>query len=115
MFVDTDFITSRLETKEYFPIMMTSRKACVNSALVCQRCVRYLLEKFPSRIRVYEHTPVTEIRLFPEQNIELRANHHRIETEEVILCTNGFENFHIVDLSRDDSRDTDRAFHKNVS
>jgi len=65
-FVDAGFIQEKLETNEYFPVLLTSKKACVNSALFCQKTALYLEEKFKHRFTLYEHSPVSEIRLSPE-------------------------------------------------
>jgi hypothetical protein len=37
-----------------------------------------------------------------------------VKSSEVILCTNGFEHFHIVDLHNPNSSKKDVEFHKNV-
>ncbi len=86
--VDQSFIREKLETLEYFPIMFTSRKACVNSALFCQKALQYLIKHFPKRLIVHEHTPVTEIRLFPDRENEIWSNEHKIDTGDILLCTN---------------------------
>lgn len=64
--VDSGFISQKLETNEYFPVMLSSKKACINSALVCQNIVLYLLRHYPERFHVYEHSPIAEIRLIPD-------------------------------------------------
>lgn len=112
--VDADYISEKLETKEYFPVLLTSKKACTNSAFFCQKAVEYLISQFPHRFSVYEHSPVTEIRFCPESDNQVWAGEYRIDTQDVILCTNWFEHFHIVDLYNPDSRERDRIFHKNV-
>lgn len=112
--VDQHFIREKLETNEYFPVMLTSRKACANSALFCQNAIQYLLKHFSKRLRIHEHAPVTEIRLFPDQANEVWVDQYKIDAVDVILCTNGFEQFHIVDLHHASSRERDRVFHKNV-
>ena len=112
--VDPDFIREKLETHEYFPVMLASKKACANSALLCQNALCYLLKHFSKRFRVYEHSPVSEIRLFPDRSNEVWVDEYRIEASEVILCTNGFEHFHIVDLHHSSSRERDKVFHKNI-
>jgi hypothetical protein len=38
-----------------------------------------------------------------------------MQTTDIILCTNGFENFHIIDLYQADALSTDHSFHKNIS
>jgi glycine/D-amino acid oxidase-like deaminating enzyme len=113
-FVDASYISEKLETKEYFPVLLTSKKACTNSAFFCQKAVEYLVDNFPHRFSVYEHSPVTEIRFCPESDNQVWAGEYRIDTQDVILCTNWFEHFHIVDLCHPDSRERDRIFHKNV-
>ncbi len=77
--VSQDFIREKLETHEYFPVMLTSRKACANSALLCQNAIRYLLEKFPHRFHVYEHSPVTELRFFPDRANQVWVGNFKIE------------------------------------
>jgi len=67
-FVDASYISGKLETKEYFPVLLTSKKACTNSAFFCQKAVQYLLAEFPHRFTLYENSPVTEIRFCPESD-----------------------------------------------
>ncbi len=112
--VDQDFIRGKLETHEYFPVMMASKKACANSALFCEKALQYLTVHYPDRFHIYEHSPVSEIRLFPDRPNEVWVEESKIDTTDVILCTNGFENFHIVDLHHANSREKDKTFHKNV-
>lgn len=112
--VDQTFIREKLETSEYFPIMLTSRKACANSALFCQNVIQYLLKHFSERIHIYEHAPVTEIRLYPDRANEVWVDQYKIDAIDIVLCTNGFEQFHIVDLHHSSSREMDKVFHKNV-
>lgn len=113
-FVDWDFICQKLETHEYFPVLLTSKKACINSALVCQKTLEYLLSHYSDRFHIYEHSPATEIRLLPDRSNEVWVDKNKIDTDDIILCTNGFEHFHIVDLCSSDSRERDKIFHKNV-
>lgn len=56
--VDAEFIRERLETVAYFPILLTSHKACVNSALLCQNMVAYMVDQYPNRYSMHEQTPV---------------------------------------------------------
>lgn len=112
--VSQDFIREKLETHEYFPVMLTSRKACANSALLCQNAVHYLLKHFPKKFHIYEHSPVSEIRLFPDRLNEVWIDDNHIKAGDVILCTNGFEHFHIIDLHHASSRERDKVFHKNI-
>ncbi len=113
-FVDASYIWEKLETKEYFPVLLTSKKACTNSAFFCQKAVEYLCSEFPHRFNIYENSPVTEIRFCLEFDNQVWSWSNKIEAQDIILCTNGFEHFHIVDLCNPDSRERDRLFHKNV-
>lgn len=114
MVVDQAFIREKLETNEYFPVMLTSRKACANSALFCQNALQYLMKHFKKRLQIHEHSPVTEIRLYPDRANEVWIDQFKIDAIDVVLCTNGFEQFHIVDLHHPSSRERDKIFHKNV-
>ncbi len=113
-FVEASYIWEKLQTKEYFPVLLTSKKACTNSAFFCQKAVQYLVSEFPHRFHIYENSPVTEIRFCPESDNQVWSWSKKIETQDIVLCTNGFEHFHIVDLCNPDSRERDRLFHKNV-
>lgn len=114
-FVRKEYISDMLRTPEYFPVLFTSKKACVNSALFCQKCLIFLTEKYGSRLNIYEHSPVQEIRSIPEQKNEIKGENFVIKVDDVVLCTNGFENFHIIDLHQNNALETDHMFHKNVS
>lgn len=57
---------------------------------------------------------MSEIRLFPDRANEVWVDDYKIDSSDVVLCTNGFEHFHIVDLHHSNSRDIDKNFHKNV-
>lgn len=87
-FVDASYISEKLETKEYFPVLLTSKKACTNSAFFCQKAVQYLLSQFPHRFTIYEHSPVTEIRFCPQSDNQVWIGEYRIDTQDVVLCTN---------------------------
>jgi hypothetical protein len=45
----------------------------------------------------------------------VRGENFTIESDEIILCTNWFENFNIIDLYQQSALSTDHSFHKNVS
>jgi glycine/D-amino acid oxidase-like deaminating enzyme len=111
---EQSFIREKLETQEYFPALLISRKACVNSALFCQNAIQYLVKHFSHRFTLHEHSLVSEIRLLPDRANEVWVDEYKVDAGEVILCTNGFEHFHIVDLYNSNSRDTDKTFHKNL-
>lgn len=87
-FVDASYISEKLETNEYFPILLTSKKACTNSAFFCQKAVQYLLTQFPHRFHIYENSPVTEIRFLSEHENQVWISDFMIEAQDIILCTN---------------------------
>lgn len=75
-------------------------------------------KEYPDRFTLYEHAPVSQIMLGSEQVVlDIEANNHHnagnIIAGRVILCTNGFEHFHI--MTADGTMDIDRNFHTSVS
>lgn len=111
--VDKDFLQNKLETTEYFPIALVSKKGCVNSALFSHELARKLLVDFPERFTVFEHSPVTEVRILQE-HASCIANDYTVTARHVILCTNGYENFQIIDFTQPNADTTNKQFHKNV-
>jgi hypothetical protein len=72
---------------------------------------------YPDRFIVYEHAPVHTIELADDQVnlfITLNSLHTavRVEANNVVLCTNGFNKFTIINKG---SNDIDTSFHANVS
>ncbi len=93
-----------------FVAMTTTRKGCMNGALLCEELVAWMVATHGDRLMVAEHLPVTTVRL--------RANDATLETEgptvkagRVVLCTNGFEHFSI---ENEHGEDIDPSFHANV-
>lgn len=111
--VDSQYIRERVETNEYFPILLASKKGCTNSALLCQELLKVLLEKYPNRITIYENTLVTEARILPDKTY-LKSASGSVIAEHIILCTNGYEKIQFVDETHRDADLLDRTFHKNI-
>ncbi len=109
--ISREEITLKLETFDPQYIAVTSsQKGVMNSALFCQEVVAYLLSKFGDRFKLYERTHISKI-VLKDDKVLLDADKHTIECEEVVLCTNGFENFEIFAPS---GLSIDTRFHHSV-
>ncbi|MEN9560748.1 MAG: hypothetical protein RIQ56_21 [Candidatus Parcubacteria bacterium] len=88
-----------LETqKKDFIAAVSSQKGCINSALFCQEVVRFLQKKYRGRFSLYEHAYVKKI-LLSEQGVSLDVDTQVVSASHVVLCTNGFEDMHILNGS----------------
>jgi hypothetical protein len=72
---------------------------------------------YPDRFIVYEHAPVHTIELADDHvtlSITLDTTHTavKVDANNVVLCTNGFNKFTIINKG---SNDIDTSFHANVS
>lgn len=70
------------------------QKGVMNSALFCQEIVSYLLAKYPDRFSLYEHAQVGKV-VIHKDKVLLDVGTYVVEGEDVVLCTNGFENIEI--------------------
>ncbi|MBP7770396.1 MAG: FAD-binding oxidoreductase [Candidatus Pacebacteria bacterium] len=86
------------------------QKGCVNSALFCQEVARYLLGAYPGRFALYEHTAVHKI-ILHESVAVLDLGEHAIKARRVVLCTNGFEDFSIIN---ENGLGVDGRFHASL-
>ncbi len=101
-----------LETKiPEFIAATSSQKGCVNSALFCQEVVRYLLKQYPDRFAIYEHAPVHKVVLRTDHAL-IDADTYTVTAQRVALCTNGFENLHIINET---GLDIDARYHHLIS
>lgn len=73
---------------------ISSKKGCMNSAAFCEELVVKMLKKFPERFQLIECLPVHTIRLL-DAGAFLLTDRSRIEANQVVLCTNGFERLNI--------------------
>ena len=100
-----------LETEDLrYMASIASQKGCMNSALFTEELVGYMLAEFPGRFSLYEKSPVTKVSL-GEDRATLLVHEHVVEARRVVLCTNGFEQFHIENGS---GSDIDTKFHHLV-
>ncbi len=89
-------IDELLETKmPGFIAVISFQKGVINSALLCQEIILHLQKKYPNRFALYEHTPVHKVLLYKEHAV-LDADTYVVDAARVVLCTNGFENIHII-------------------
>lgn len=104
-------ILALLETNDSrYTATLASRKGCMNSALFCEEVVEYLLKTFQGRFLMVEQTLVAKVQLDKKQ-AKLVTDSYTITAKQVVLCTNGFENFTITNT---EGPDIDTKFHHLV-
>jgi glycine/D-amino acid oxidase-like deaminating enzyme len=104
-------VLAMLETKNtQYVACLSYQKGCLNSALFCQEVLAYLYAKYPGRFALYEHTPVRKVVLRDTHAI-LDTGKHAIKTPRVVLCTNGFESFTIIN---ENGLEVNGRFHEAV-
>lgn len=110
--VPHDAVLALLETsvRDYIAVV-SSHKGCLNSALFCQEIIAFLLKEYPDRFSIFEHTPVHKILLRGEHAV-LDADTHTVTATRVVLCTNGFEDLHIINET---GLDIDAKYHHLLS
>lgn len=95
--VERQELLDRLETKDpRYVACLSYQKGCTNSALLCQEVAAYLLRTYPGRFALYENTAVHKV-LLRQTHAIVDAGRHTVKTEKVVLCTNGFENFTLIE------------------
>jgi glycine/D-amino acid oxidase-like deaminating enzyme len=110
--VPQEDVLSLLETKDTQYVAVTSeRKGCVNSAMLVEEIVGYLLSTYSSRFVLVEETFVSEV-LLHKNNGELKTKNYTIMADKIVLCTNGFEKFKITNMA---GGDVDAKFHHMVT
>lgn len=97
-------------TDNGFHALYSDDVACMNSALFCQEIVMFLLKKYGDRFALYEETRVNKI-VLKENHGLLDAEKNTINASKIILCTNGFENF---DILNDGGLAINKNFHHLV-
>lgn len=97
-------------TSDEYIAVGASQKGCMNSAMFCEELVGYMLATYPNRFQVVEQTMVKEVQARLHDVVLMTAS-HKVTAKRVVLCTNGFEHFHI---KNDVGTDIDPKFHANV-
>jgi hypothetical protein len=119
-------ILNLLETNntEYIATL-AYRKGVTNSARICEEIITHLLDNYPNRFEVFENSPINRIFL-KEESVKLEIlfkkeemlvdgfNHADfiLESKKVILCTNGFEGF---DIINNFGEEVNTRFHNNIN
>lgn len=104
-------ILNLLETgAESYVAVLSYEKGILNSALFCQEIVAFLKSTYGSRFALYEHTPIPKLLLRNEHTV-LDAIENTVTAKRVVLATNGFEGFHIINES---GLEIDHRFHHMV-
>lgn len=106
-------ILSLLETNDTaYLALLPERKGCMNSALFTEEVVGYLLATYPDRFSLFEQTPVKRLVLRQDHVVlDMRVRRHVVAAKEVVLCTNGFENIHVMNMA---GPHIDKKFHHLV-
>jgi glycine/D-amino acid oxidase-like deaminating enzyme len=95
--VPRKIILDLLETRDSnYAVAFTSKKGCMNSAAFSEEVICYLVKKYPERLQVSENTKVTEIILNKHTADIIIDQKEKIETNRIVLCTNGFKNIKII-------------------
>jgi glycine/D-amino acid oxidase-like deaminating enzyme len=79
--------------------VLSDRKGCANSGLLAQQVLGHLERSHAGRFRFVDHTDVTRLTVGGERAI-LRAGDHEVTAGRVVLCTNGFVDYAVVDEAR---------------
>lgn len=95
-------ILALLETKDtQYVAVISERKGCVNSALLVEEIVGFMLSKYKGRFMLVEDTHVSDV-ILEEKRALLVAKEFTITANRVVLCTNGFEKFNIRNMAGPD-------------
>jgi glycine/D-amino acid oxidase-like deaminating enzyme len=109
--VPLSMILHALGTEDtHFIAAEVTRIGCMNSALFCEELVLWMLQHYAERFTVAEHLPVITVTL-EKNDAVLETTEGMMSTRRVILCTNGFENFSIINHA---GAPIDPAFHASV-
>lgn len=115
-------IASLLETDDENYIGATStKKGCINSAMLSEEIVGYLLAKYAERFKLFEHSPISTVNLDSDKAVldvsvirdhKGRKDLYKLEAKGVVLCTNGFERIKLINNA---GSDIDAKFHHMVN
>lgn len=109
--VPQSVLLRKLETKNSIYHAALPRKVGVaNTALFTEKLLLYCLNTYPDRFTLFEHSPIHRVKL-KEYCCISYSGEYMITSQEVVLCTNGFENFSI---ENEHGADIDTKFHHDV-
>lgn len=117
-------ILDKLETdNDKYIASLAYPKGATNSANLCEEIIEYMLLNFQDRFSIYENSPVNKIFLDKDEVVtevvmkkidtlvSKEESDFTIKSKKVVLCTNGFEGFSIINNS---GMDIDTKFHHQV-
>lgn len=90
--------------------LLSSQKGCMNSALFSEQLIDYLTKNYADRFTFFEKSPVKTVRLNTTGGT-LDVLSYTVTAERIVLCTNGFEHFKIINES---GMEIDTQFHHSV-
>jgi glycine/D-amino acid oxidase-like deaminating enzyme len=109
----------RVKTTNYIACLAT-HKGTLNSSLFCEELLSFLLQKYSDRFTVFEHSHISKINLYKDKivldsysaddkedilNLDTTEAQNQstfhITASKIVLCTNGYKNFSILDYTRD--------------
>lgn len=94
--VPKEQVAELLQTNnEAYHAVLSFQKGCLNSALLCEEVIDFMVKTYPDRFALYERTPIAKVVLHEGEAL-LDAGKHTVRAKNVVLCTNGFEGFTIV-------------------
>ncbi|HEY1037501.1 MAG TPA: FAD-binding oxidoreductase [Candidatus Paceibacterota bacterium] len=104
-------VLALLETDDtQYVAVMAERKGCVNSAMLVEEIVGYLLATYKGRFVLAEESPVREVVLDQDSGM-LKITDHSVYAKKIVMCTNGFEKFKITNMA---GGNIDTKFHHMV-
>lgn len=104
-------VLDQLETSNpSYIASMAQKKGCTNSALLVEELIGYLVATYPERFSFFEGSKVTRV-VLQEKKGRVDVAEHRIEAGHIVLCTNGFENFHILNEA---GQEIETMFHHTI-
>lgn len=98
-------------TNKNYIAALSYQKGCTNSALFSEELIGYLIASYKGRFSFYEGSPASIVRL-QEKSGSVEVLDSTIEANEIVLCTNGFENFKIIN---EVGVEIDTKFHATVA
>lgn len=109
--VDQSIIDQYLATdKGGYHAVIAQKKGVMNSALFTERLALWCLEQYPNRVQLFEKSHVHGIEL-ADKKVQVITNEASAWCDELVLCTNGFENFYIHEKT---GAGLDTSFHHEV-
>lgn len=97
-----EHILKRLQTNDKAYIaLISARKGCMNSALFCEDLLSFMQKKYANRLSLVEESPMDTL-VLQSDSAEIKIKEKTVHAKKVVLCTNGFEKFTILNKGSDD-------------